>query len=116
VMMLLIAVPSQAMASEVQLAQVQQPSKAEVVDTIQLAQRYPEPPKMMMSGDVSPSVSPLDCNLCWTCGGSFPNFGGYFNSPAGTYELGTGCGNTGPQGSGYPKFTNDTFPRLCCHN
>ncbi|MGD1714387.1 hypothetical protein [Dapis sp. BLCC M172] len=121
VMMMLVAVPSQAMAAEVQLAQAQ-PSKAEVLaqldQQMQVAQAQPSKAEVAKEAAKSEEVgTEVDvgyitlCTYCETCGGGWPNFGGINRNLEATiskaYELGTNC-------SGTYMWRDDQYPYLCC--
>jgi len=108
-MIMLWAVPSQAMAAE-----VQQPPKA-MVTGVQLAQVTPEPPREM-PGAATTGVQPFSpgtephiyaASLCWTCGGAFPIYAGIIPTASAASERGPNCADP------IDTSLNDHFPRLC---
>ena len=114
VMMMLWAVPSQAMAAELQPRNVQQPSKVMVAQMAAPGMRSGvQPPKSQMQLQATEGVIPLsdsfDCLLCATCGGPAPHFSGISRSPGGSYEWGINCSGSG-------GWTSDEVPYLCCHD
>ena len=106
--------PSDVIAQGFQRAQIQPPPKSATPGytpaQFQRAQ-VQAPPKAAMPGaqEVTPASDAFDCLMCWTCGGPAPYISGIVNSPGGTWEWGPGC-------SGPPQWTNDQWPRLCCHD
>jgi hypothetical protein len=47
------------------------------------------------------------CSLCWTCGGTWPYYGGTIPTRVGATERGASC-------AGNPVSSSDTIPYLCC--
>ena len=112
VMMMLVALPSQAMAAEVQLAQVQQPSKQATVAQFQQPSKTEAAAAAGMSapGVAAPAPGQIgDCSLCFTCGSFWPIFGGVIPTASGAEERGSGCSGD------MPTPTDDTIPYLCCN-
>jgi thermitase len=56
-------------------------------------------------GDVGEQVGA--CSLCWTCGGTWPYYGGTIPTRVGATERGASC-------AGNPVSSSDTIPYLCC--
>ncbi|NEO00966.1 MAG: hypothetical protein F6K50_37770 [Moorea sp. SIO3I7] len=102
------ALPSKAMASENQLSQFQQSTKAVVLAEI------PQPPKEPLEEDqgISAAATVSACSLCFTCGGSWPIYSGTIGkiAPASSLtpkERGGSC-------SGSLEYRDDDHPYLCC--
>jgi hypothetical protein len=100
--------PSEAMASEHQLAQIDKPTSAATLAQVQ------QPPKEPLEAaqDIRVAATVSACSLCSTCGGSWPIYSGTIGkiAPTASYtprERGAGC-------SGSLEYSNDTHPYLCC--